>query len=93
MGDTIEEIDTTVKENSKLKLLTQNIQEIQHTTKRLNLRIIGIEENEDTQLKGPENIFNKNHRRKFPQPEERHGQKGTRRCQINGTRKGNSLIK
>ena len=59
VGDTIEEIDTTVKENSKLKLLTQNIQEIQHTTKRLNLRIIGIEENEDTQLKGPESVFNK----------------------------------
>ena len=27
--------------------------------KRPNLRIIGIEENEDSQFKGPENIFNK----------------------------------
>ena len=27
--------------------------------KRPNLRIIGIEENEDSQLKGPENVFNK----------------------------------
>jgi hypothetical protein len=27
--------------------------------KRLNLRIIGIEESEDSQLKGPANIFNK----------------------------------
>jgi hypothetical protein len=28
--------------------------------KRLNLRITGIEENEDSQLKVPENVFNKN---------------------------------
>jgi hypothetical protein len=27
--------------------------------KKTNLRIIGIEENEDSQLKEPENIFNK----------------------------------
>jgi hypothetical protein len=27
--------------------------------KRPNLRIIGIDENEDSQLKGPANIFNK----------------------------------
>ena len=58
--DTIEEIDTTVKENSKhKKLLTQSIQEIQDTMKRPNLRIMGIEENKDSQLKGPENVFNK----------------------------------
>jgi hypothetical protein len=57
---TIEIIDTTVKENAKSKkLLTQNIQEIQDTMKRSNLRIIGIEESEDSQLKGPVNIFNK----------------------------------
>ena len=43
-----------------------------------NLRITGIEENEDSRLKGPENIFKKNHRRKLPQPEERDGRKGTR---------------
>jgi hypothetical protein len=50
----------TVKENTKhKKLLTQNIQEIQDTFKRPSLRIIGIEENKDSQLKGPENIFNK----------------------------------
>ena len=41
--DTIENIDTTVKENAKCKkLLTQNIQEIQDTMRRPNLRIIGI---------------------------------------------------
>jgi hypothetical protein len=32
---------------------TQNIQEIQDTMRRLNLRIIGIEESEESQLKGP----------------------------------------
>jgi hypothetical protein len=34
-------------------------QEIQDTMRRPNLRIIGIDENEDFQLKGPVNIFNK----------------------------------
>ena len=57
--DTIENIDTTVKENAKNKnFLNQNIQEIQDTI-RPNLRIIGVDENEDFQLKGPANIFNK----------------------------------
>ena len=43
--DTIEETDSSVKENVKSnKLLTQNIQEIWDTMKRPNLRIIGIEE-------------------------------------------------
>ena len=58
--DTINNIDTTVKENAKCKkLLTQNIQEIQDTMRRPNLRIIGIEESEEFQLKGPVIIFNK----------------------------------
>jgi hypothetical protein len=49
-----------VKENSKSKkLLTQSIQEIQDTMRRPNLRIIGMEESEDSQLKGPVNILNK----------------------------------
>jgi hypothetical protein len=34
--------------------------------KRPNLRIIGIEENEDFQLKGPENVFNKIIEKNFP---------------------------
>jgi hypothetical protein len=43
--DTMEDINTTVKENTKSKkLLSQNIQEIQDTMKRAKLRIIGIEE-------------------------------------------------
>ena len=58
--DSIENIGTTIKENAKcIKILTQNIQEIQDTMRRPNLRIIGIEENEDSQLEGPVNIFNK----------------------------------
>jgi hypothetical protein len=41
--DTIENIDTTVKENGKWKkLLTQNIQDIQDTLRRPNKRIISI---------------------------------------------------
>jgi hypothetical protein len=63
----IENIDTTVKENAKTKkLLTQNIQEIQNTMRRPNLRIIGIENSEDFQLKGSVNIFNKIIEESFP---------------------------
>jgi len=40
-------------------LLNQNIQEIQDTMKRLNIRIIGIEESKDSQIKGSVKIFNK----------------------------------
>jgi uncharacterized coiled-coil protein SlyX len=48
--DTIEYIDTTVKENTKSKkLLTQKIQEIQDTMKRSNLKIIGREHTLQTQ--------------------------------------------
>jgi chromosome segregation ATPase len=39
---TIENSDTTIKENAKCKkILTQNIQEIKDTIRRQNLRIIG----------------------------------------------------
>jgi hypothetical protein len=65
--DSIGNIGTTIKENTKCKkILTQNIQEIQDTTRRSNLRIIGIDENEDFQLKGPVNIFNKIIEENFP---------------------------
>ena len=58
--DTIEIIDKTARENENIKkLLTQNIQKIQDTMRRPNLRIIGAEESKDSQLKGPVNIFNK----------------------------------
>jgi hypothetical protein len=58
--DSIENISTTIKENAKCKkILTQNIQEIRDTMRRPNLQIIGVDENEGFQLKGPANIFNK----------------------------------
>ena len=57
--DSIENIDTTIKENTQCKkILTQNIQEIQDTMRRPTLQIIGVDENEDSQLKWPVNIFN-----------------------------------
>jgi hypothetical protein len=65
--DSIENMDKTIKENAKCKkILTQNNQEIQDTMKRPNLRIIVIDENEDFQLKGPVNIFNKIIGENFP---------------------------
>jgi hypothetical protein len=58
--DFIQNMDTTLKGNAKCKkILTQNIQKIQETVRRQNLQIIGVDENEDFQLKGPANIFNK----------------------------------
>jgi len=63
----IENIGTTVNEMVKSKKpLIQNIQEIQDTRKRSSARIKGIEENEDFQLKGPVNIFNKFVEENFP---------------------------
>jgi hypothetical protein len=58
--DSIENIGTTIKKNAKCtKILSQNIQEIWDTMRRPNFRIIGVDKNEDFQLKGPANIFNK----------------------------------
>jgi len=65
--DSIEIISTTIKDNVKgKKLLVQNIQDIQDSMKISNLRIIGIEESEDSQLKGPVNNFNKIIEENFP---------------------------
>jgi hypothetical protein len=50
----------TIKENAKCKkILTQNIPETQDTTRRPNLRIIGVDEKEDFELKEPANIIKK----------------------------------
>jgi hypothetical protein len=58
--DSIQSMGTTIKKNANCKKIqTQNIQEIQDTMRRPNLRIIGVDKNEDFQLKGPANIFNK----------------------------------
>jgi hypothetical protein len=65
--DSIENIDTIIKENAKCKkILTQNIQDIQDTRRRPNLGIIGADENEDFQCKGTANIFNKIIEENFP---------------------------
>jgi uncharacterized coiled-coil protein SlyX len=65
--DSIENISTTIKENGKCKkILTQNIQDIQDTMRRPNLRIVGVDENEDFLLKGLANIFNKIMEVNFP---------------------------
>jgi chromosome segregation ATPase len=65
--DSIKNISTTIKENGKCKMiLTQNIQEIQDTMRRPNLWIIGVDENEDFQLKRPANVFNKIIEDNFP---------------------------
>jgi hypothetical protein len=46
--DSIENMETTVKENAHCKsILTQKIQKIQDTKRRPNLKIIGMDENED----------------------------------------------
>ena len=49
-------------------ILTQNIQEIQDTMRRPNLpmMMIEVDENEDFQLKGSANIFNKIIEENFP---------------------------
>jgi len=58
--DAKQNTDTTFTENAKRKkLLIQNIQEIQDKMRTLNLRIIGVEDSKDSQLKESENIFNK----------------------------------
>ena len=65
--DTIEKLNTLTKENSKSnKFSSQNIQEIWDIIKKPNLRIIGGEEGEELQIKGPENIFNKIIEENFP---------------------------
>ena len=51
--DSIENIGITIKENAKCKkILTQNIQEIQDTMRRPNLRIIGVMRMKIFNLKG-----------------------------------------
>jgi hypothetical protein len=65
--DSIKNMDTTIKEIAKSKkILTGNIQEIQNTMRRPNLRINCKDENKDFKLKGPVNIFNKIIEEKFP---------------------------
>jgi hypothetical protein len=56
--NSIENMNTTIKGSTKCKrILTQNIQEIQVTMRRPKLRLKGIDENKEFQLKEPVNIF------------------------------------
>jgi len=57
--DSIENIDTTVVENAKkcIKLLRQNIQEIQTTVRRLNIRFTLKEDSKNSKCKGTVNIL------------------------------------
>jgi hypothetical protein len=90
--DSIERICTTIKENAKCKkILTQNIQKIQDTMRRQNLQIIGVDENEDFQLKRPVNIFNKIIEENFPNLKKRWPwtYKKPTELQIDWTRKEN----
>ena len=65
--DSIEYMGTTNKEHGKnKKFLTEDLQEVQDTKRRPNLRMIGVDENQDFQLKGPVNIFNKIIEENFP---------------------------
>ena len=66
--DVIEKINALIKENSKSnKFSSQNIQEIWDTIKKKpNLRITGVEEGEELQIKGPKNVFNKIIEENFP---------------------------
>jgi hypothetical protein len=59
-------------------ILTQNTQEIQDKMRRPNLRIIGIDEKEDCQLKRASKYLQQNYRRKLPQPKERDAHEHTR---------------
>ena len=69
--DSIENMDTAIKENAKCKMiLTQNMQEIQDSKRRPNLQIIGIDENGEFQLKAPVNFFNKIIEENFPNQKE-----------------------
>jgi hypothetical protein len=61
-----ENIDTTAKKITNKRMQKAPNQEIQNTMRIPNQRIIAIEESEDSQLKGPVNIFNKIREENFP---------------------------
>jgi hypothetical protein len=74
LEDTIEEINTSVKENGK----PNKFLDICNTLKRPNLKIIGIEEGEESQLEGPKKYSQQNHRMQFFQSKEIDDYKHTR---------------
>jgi hypothetical protein len=52
-------------QNAKTSLL-KTFKELQVTMRKRNLWIIGVDDNEDFQIKGPANIFNKIIKENFP---------------------------
>ena len=77
--DTIEKLNALTEENSKFnKFSSQNIQEMWDTIKKPNLRIIGVEEGEELQIR---KYIQQNYRRKLPQPKERYPYEGSRSIQ------------
>jgi hypothetical protein len=61
----------------QLKTCEKKMQEFTDSIKRPNLRIMGIEEGEEVQAKGIQNIFNKKNNRKFSKPRESYAHSGT----------------
>lgn len=53
-----EDITTLVRKYNIQNVLIQNIQKMWDTMRRTNLRIIGIEEGKESQVREPENVFN-----------------------------------
>jgi cephalosporin-C deacetylase-like acetyl esterase len=65
----------------QLKIYERNMQELTDSIKRPNLRIMGIEEEEEVQAKGIHNIFNKIITEKFSKSRENYAHSGTESLQ------------
>jgi hypothetical protein len=59
MEDKVEELDQTVKDHERMLRYEWNMQVIWDTMKRPNLQIMGVEEGEEIQTKGTDNILNR----------------------------------
>jgi uncharacterized coiled-coil protein SlyX len=67
MEDKVEELDQIVKDHERmLRKYEWNMQAIWDTMKRSNPQIMGVEEGEEIQTKGSDNLFNKIIAENFP---------------------------
>jgi hypothetical protein len=67
MEDKVDKLDQTIKDHERmLRKYKWNMQDISDTMKRPNLKIMGIEEGEEIQSKGIDNLFNRMIAEKFP---------------------------
>jgi uncharacterized coiled-coil protein SlyX len=65
--DKVEELGQTVKDHERmLRKYKQSMQDIWNTMKRPNLQSMGIEEGEEIQTKGIDNLFNRIIAENFP---------------------------